>query len=181
MGNLGTLNSGPSLRQTNAKGPPTGWPFCVCLADGMGSEKPRRGSTVLQEQNRTAAGWSRGATRIGIGCRDAPDNPPLSARYNEEAAQWAAFLFWLAAIAAGTAGLNRRCRRGRSNGPPADGARSAASHLRRSSPRTQAPTNASPSSTHTTVIPHNAPNVSRTGSSRSRAGSYSTRTGCPGS
>lgn len=106
---------------------------------------------------------------------------PSLRQINEEAAQWAAFLFWLAAIAAGTTGLNRRCRRGRSNGPPADGARSAASHLRRSSPRTQAPTNASPSSTHTTVIPHNAPNVSRTGSSRSRAGSYSTRTGCPGS
>lgn len=69
---------------------------------------------------------------------------PSLRQINEEAAQWAAFLFWLAAIAAGTTGLNRRCRRGRSNGPPADGARSAASHLRRSSPRTQAPTNASP-------------------------------------
>lgn len=82
----------PSLRQTNAKGPPTGWPFCVCLADGMGGEKPRRGSTVLQEQNRTAAGWSRGATRIGIGCRDAPTIPSLR-QIDEEAAQWAAFSF----------------------------------------------------------------------------------------
>ena len=62
----------------------------------MGGEKPRRGSTVLQEQNRTAAGWSRGATRIGIGCMDAPDNPPLSARQIKKAALRAAFFICLA-------------------------------------------------------------------------------------
>ena len=72
----------PLSARKNQKGPPPGGAFGFGWGGGLGGEKPRRGSTVLQEQNRTAAGWSRGATRIGIGigCRDAPDNPPLSAR-----------------------------------------------------------------------------------------------------
>lgn len=60
----------------------------------MGGEKPRRGSTVLQEQNRTAAGGSRGATRIGIGCMDAHDNPP-SLRKITQASVYAGFFAFL--------------------------------------------------------------------------------------
>ena len=40
------------------------------------------------------AGGSRGATRIGIGCMDAHDNPPLSARLRKPLFTQGFLLFW---------------------------------------------------------------------------------------
>lgn len=49
----GLLTTHP-IRQTNAKGPPCGRPFCVCLAERGGSDRPDPNPLTLQQiANRT--------------------------------------------------------------------------------------------------------------------------------